>query len=86
VKKKDATTVTKPAAVKKSRNEYATKVFGISAPNKFWEVVWEYAVERGLTRSAALVELVQRGIGKKAPPASEAVGRPRKKTVKSVSK
>lgn len=67
---------------KKTRNQYPTYVYGISAPNEFWSAVEQYAQERGLTRSSAVVELVQRGVGRKAPPASKAVGRPKKKTVK----
>lgn len=69
----------------KSRNEYPTQLRTVSASTEFWEAIEQYAQERGLTRSGAVVELVRCGIGKKAPPASKGVGRPRKRTVKKVS-
>ena len=69
----------------KTRDEYPTQVRGISAPVEFWTAIKNYGQERGLNRSAAIVELVQQALGKKAPPAAASVGRPRKRTVKVVA-
>lgn len=66
----------------KTRDQYPTWVRGISAPVEFWTAIKDYGQSRGLNRSAAIVELVQQALGKKAQFSAANVGRPRKKTVK----
>lgn len=66
----------------KTRDQYPTWVRGISAPVEFWTAIKDYGQSRGLNRSAAIVELVQQALGKKAQFSAANVGRPRKRTVK----
>ncbi len=67
---------------KTTRNQFPSRVYGVSASQEFWKVLEEFGKETGLTRSAAIVEICCRYFNNPAL-ATKPAGRPRKVRVKA---
>jgi predicted DNA-binding protein len=63
------------------RNDTSTQIHGISASRKFWERITQFGQDTGMTRSAALVEIVSKYFNDPSL-TTNPVGRPKKKRVK----
>ena len=65
------------------RNDRPTQVYGISASKEFWDRLTQFSQDTGMTRSAALVEIVSKYFNDSSLTTNPA-GRPKKKRVKHV--